>query len=71
VINAEQKGKKWSKSFCLGFRLVCGKQVNIVLLKLELAMLHYLHFSLTSAGRITCGKLEKKVKVIFVAFPIK
>lgn len=45
MMNAEQE-REWSKSFCLGLRPSCGKQVNNVLLKLELAMLHYLHFFL-------------------------
>lgn len=47
MMNADQE-REWSKSFCLGLRPGYGKQVNIILLKLELDMLHYLLFLLTT-----------------------
>lgn len=47
MMNAEQE-REWSKSFCLGLRPGCEKQVNNIFLKLELAMLRYLHFFLTT-----------------------
>lgn len=64
-MNAEQEGKKWSKSFCLGFRLVCGKQVNTISLKLESAMLHYLHFSLTTAV-LKVGDVYENIIHVFI-----
>lgn len=47
MMNAEQE-REWSKPSCLGLSPGCGKQVNNILLKRELAMIHYLLFFLTS-----------------------
>lgn len=63
-MNAEQE-REWSKSFCLGLRPGCGKQVNNILLKFELVMLHYLHFFLITV-MLKVRDLYENIVYVFV-----